>query len=154
MSNPIAVEVTRGPRVESFHRGSGAVVDAQGRIVFSFGDIERPVYPRSAIKAFQALPLLESGAADRLGLSEAEIALACASHSGEAAHVAAASHMLSKAGASVATLACGAHWPTIAAGRRACAVGRRAVCAAQQLLGQARRLSLPRLRQRFCVRRL
>ncbi len=111
MANPIVVEVTRGPLVESRHRGAGAVVDARGALVFSFGDVERPVYPRSAVKAFQALPLVESGAADQLGLGEAEIALACASHSGEAAHVAGAAAMLGKAGADVAALACGAHWP-------------------------------------------
>jgi L-asparaginase II len=111
MANPIVVEVTRGPLVESRHRGAGAVVDAGGALVFSFGDVERPVYPRSAVKAFQALPLVESGAADRLGLSEAEIALACASHSGEEAHVAGAVAMLGKAGAGVDALACGAHWP-------------------------------------------
>ena len=111
MANPIVVEVTRGPLVESRHRGAGAVVDPGGAAVFSFGDVERPVYPRSAVKAFQALPLIESGAADRLGLSEAEIALACASHSGEAAHVAGAAAMLGKAGLEARALACGAHWP-------------------------------------------
>ena len=58
-----------------------------------------PIFPRSAVKALQALPLIESGAADRLGLSEPEIALACASHSGEDAHVALAAGMLAKAGA-------------------------------------------------------
>ena len=60
MDNPIVVEVLRGPRVESFHRGAGAVVDADGRIVLAFGDVERPIYPRSAVKALQALPLIES----------------------------------------------------------------------------------------------
>ena len=68
MANPVVVEVTRGPLVESRHRGAGAVVDADGAIVFAFGEIERPVFPRSAVKAFQALPLVESGAADKLGL--------------------------------------------------------------------------------------
>ena len=68
MTNPVVVEVLRGERVEFAHRGAGAVVDADGRAVFAFGDIERPVYPRSAVKALQALPLIESGAADRLGL--------------------------------------------------------------------------------------
>ena len=82
MSNPIVVEALRGERIESFHRGAGAVLDAAGRVVFAFGDVERPIYPRSAVKALQALPLIESGAADRLGLTEAEIALACASHGG------------------------------------------------------------------------
>ena len=67
MPNPVVVEVTRGALVESAHRGAGAVVDADGRVVMAFGDVERPVYPRSAVKALQALPLVESGAADRLG---------------------------------------------------------------------------------------
>jgi L-asparaginase II len=111
MANPIVVEVTRGALVESRHRGAGAVVDPAGALVFSFGDVERPVYPRSAVKAFQGLPLVESGAADKLGLSEEEIALACASHSGEPAHVVGAQAMLAKAGADLSALACGAHWP-------------------------------------------
>ena len=77
----------------------------------AFGDIERPVYPRSAIKALQALPLIESGAADRLGLSPKEIALACASHSCEEDHVATARAMLAKAGRDESVLECGVHWP-------------------------------------------
>lgn len=111
MTNPIVVEILRGGRVESAHRGAGAVVDAEGQIAFAFGDIDRPVYPRSAVKAFQALPLIESGAADRLDLSDVEIALACASHSGEERHVALVSAMLAKAGLDAAALECGAHWP-------------------------------------------
>ncbi len=111
MSNPVAVEVLRGDRVESVHRGAGAVVDAAGRIAFAFGDVDRPIYPRSAVKALQALPLVESGAADRLGFSEAEIALACASHSGEDAHVALARGMLAKVRRDAGALECGAHWP-------------------------------------------
>ena len=109
--NPIAVEVTRGPRVESVHTGAAAVVDAEGALVFGFGDIERPVFPRSAVKAFQALPLIESGAADRYGFGPAEIALAVSSHSGEPEHVALASRMLASAGRDVSALACGTHWP-------------------------------------------
>jgi L-asparaginase II len=121
MTNPIVVEVVRGGRVESAHRGAGAVVDAGGRVVFAFGDVERPVYPRSAVKALQALPLIESGAADRLGLSEEEIALACGSHSGEDAHVALAQAMLAKAGRDDSALECGAHWPLGEAASRALA---------------------------------
>ena len=121
MENPIVVEVLRGPRVESFHRGAGAVVDADGRIVLAFGDVERPIYPRSAVKALQALPLIESGAADRFALSDEAIALACASHSGEPAHVALADAMLAKAGADASTLACGTHWPLNAAAGQALA---------------------------------
>jgi L-asparaginase II len=109
--NPIVVEVNRGGRVESAHRGAGAVVDADGKVAFAFGDIARPVYPRSAVKAMQALALVESGAADRFGLTAQELALACASHSGEPEHVAGAAAMLAKADLSEAALACGAHWP-------------------------------------------
>ncbi len=111
MANPVVVEATRGERVESAHRGAGAVVDADGRVVMSFGDAGRPVYPRSAVKALQALPLVESGAADRLGLSNKEIALACASHSGGEDHVETARAMLAKAGYDKRVLECGVHWP-------------------------------------------
>jgi L-asparaginase II len=111
MANPAVVEVTRGALVESVHRGAGAVVDADGRVVMAFGDVERAIYPRSAVKALQALPLVESGAADRLGLSDKEIALACASHSGSEDHVATARAMLAKAGYDERALECGAHWP-------------------------------------------
>jgi L-asparaginase II len=111
MGNPVVVEVVRGDRIESAHRGAGAVVDADGRVVMSFGDADRPVYPRSAVKALQALPLVESGAANRVGLSDKEIALSCASHSGSEAHVATARSMLAKAGYDERVLECGAHWP-------------------------------------------
>jgi L-asparaginase II len=125
MANPVVVEVLRGERVESAHRGAGVVVDSDGRLIFAFGDVERPVYPRSAVKALQALPLVESGAADRLGLTEAEIALACASHSGEERHVALASAMLGKAGKDAGALECGAHWPLGEAAGRALAKAER-----------------------------
>jgi L-asparaginase II len=119
--NPIVVEATRGGRVESAHRGAGAVVDADGATVFAFGDVERPVFPRSAVKAIQALPLIESGAADRFRLTPQELALACASHSGEPEHVACAAGMLAKAGLGEPALACGAHWPLNAEAARALA---------------------------------
>jgi len=108
---PVLVEVLRGGAVESRHRGSFAVVDAAGRIVASAGRIEVPVFPRSAVKPFQALPLIESGAADALSLSQREIALACASHMGEPAHADAVRSWLAAAGLSVEALECGAHPP-------------------------------------------
>src|ERR1700733_273910 len=111
VTNPVVVEATRGDLVESVHRGAGAVVDADGRVVMAFGDADRPVYPRSAVKALQALPLVASGAADRLGLSEKEIALSCASHSGSEDHLATARSMLAKVGYDEQALGCGAHWP-------------------------------------------
>ncbi len=112
MDNPILVEVTRGNTVESRHRGAVAVLDADGKVVFSLGDIDRPVFPRSAVKGLQALPLVESGAADKFGLTEAEIAIACASHNGEVEHAETARGMLAKAGQEPDCLECGAHWPS------------------------------------------
>lgn len=121
MDNPILAEVTRGSAVESRHRGAAVVVDADGRVVLALGDVERPVFPRSAVKALQALPLLESGAADRYGLTPAEIALAVASHSGEQAHAETSLAMLKKAGRDASCLECGAHWPMGEAAARALA---------------------------------
>jgi L-asparaginase II len=111
MNNPVLVEVWRGPSVESRHRGAVAVADAEGARVLALGDVAAAVFPRSAIKALQALPLVETGAADRYGLDDQELALACSSHSGEPAHVAGVSRMLAKAGLDASALACGAHWP-------------------------------------------
>lgn len=118
---PVLVEVLRGGAVESFHRGALAVVDADGAVVHALGDIRRPVFPRSAVKLLQALPLVASGAADALGLSDEELALACASHGGEPMHVQTATGMLRKAGLSEAALECGAHWPSFEAASRALA---------------------------------
>ncbi|RVD57217.1 asparaginase [Mesorhizobium sp. M2D.F.Ca.ET.185.01.1.1] len=111
MANPVLVEVTRGSVVESTHRGAVSVFDADGKAVWEIGDTDRPVFPRSAVKAIQALPLVESGAADAYGFGDRELALACASHSGEPAHVELARAMLAKAGLDKTALECGAHWP-------------------------------------------
>jgi len=111
MDDDVLVEVTRGDRIESSHRGAVAVIDADGAIVFETGNIDIPVFPRSAVKAIQALPLLETGAADQVGLTDAELALACASHSGEPDHATAAASMLRKAGRDSSCLECGSHWP-------------------------------------------
>jgi len=111
MSNPVIAEVRRGALVESRHRGSLAVVDASGSLVFSLGDIETPFFPRSAVKALQALVLVESGAADRFGLDDEALALACASHGGEPGHVEGVSRMLAAAGLDASALECGVHWP-------------------------------------------
>ena len=111
MPNPVLVEVLRGTTVESAHCGSIAVVDADGTLVAARGDISRLVFPRSAVKVLQALPLITTGAADRLQLNDAELAIACASHSGEPEHVATALGMLKKAGMNASTLECGTQWP-------------------------------------------
>ena len=123
MIHPVLAELWRGPIVESFHRGSFAVVDADGAVRHQGGDIERPVYARSAVKGLQALPLVASGAAERFGLVDAELALACASHGGEPEHVATAAGMLAKAGLDAGVLECGVHWPGNEAAARALAAG-------------------------------
>jgi len=109
--NPVLVEVRRGNAVESEHRGALAVVDADGGVVLALGDTQRPIFPRSAVKVLQALPLVASGAAEALQLTDEELALACASHNGEPAHVATAAGMLAKAGVDLRALECGVHWP-------------------------------------------
>jgi L-asparaginase II len=110
-ANPVLVEVFRGDRVESCHRGAVAIAEARGRLVLALGDVETPVYPRSAVKALQALPLVESGAADAFELTDAELAVACASHSGDRVHLEAVANLLAKANLRERDLACGAHWP-------------------------------------------
>jgi L-asparaginase II len=111
LPNPALVEVFRGTAVESRHRGAYAIVGPAGKLLASVGDIDTPVFPRSAIKPFQALPLLETGAADALHLTDEEIALVCSSHSGEEAHVRIARSILAKCGMSEDRLECGAHNP-------------------------------------------
>ena len=108
---PVLVEVTRGGAVESRHRGAFAVVDAAGAAVLAAGDVEAPVFPRSAVKPLQALPLLESGAAAAFGLGRRELALACASHRGEPPHVEAVGAWLARAGLDGGALECGVHPP-------------------------------------------
>jgi len=112
MSNPVLDEVLRGALVESRHAGVVAVGDADGATVLALGDATQPVYPRSAVKPIQALPLVESGAAYRYGFGDEELALACASHGGEAAHFEVAQRMLARAGLDVTALECGTHWPS------------------------------------------
>lgn len=118
MTSALLAEVTRGGIVESRHTGIYAVVDAKGRLIDGGGDAGRAIFPRSAVKAMQALPFVESGAAAEFGFGNRELALACASHSGEPAHVDLAQSMLARAGLSESALECGVHWPT---GRHAAA---------------------------------
>jgi L-asparaginase II len=119
VANPVLVELTRSERVESWHRGAVAIADASGRLVWSAGDVERPVFARSALKMLQAIPLVETGAADAFGVSDRELALACASHSGEAFHVDTAAAWLERIDCDETCLACGAHMPNNEAASRA-----------------------------------
>ena len=111
MANPVLVEVTRGPLVESVHCGAAAVSDAKGRLRVRIGDVENAIFPRSALKPIQAVPLIESGAADTFSLSDEEIALAAASHSGEKMHTERVARWLARIRCSVADLACGPQRP-------------------------------------------
>jgi L-asparaginase II len=105
------VEVWRGPIVESVHRGHLAAVDDSGETIAELGSTERVTYFRSSSKAFQAIPVVASGAADHFGFTEKEIAIACGSHSGEPMHVETVVAMLNKVGLDPSALKCGAHQP-------------------------------------------
>ncbi|MGD8277397.1 MAG: asparaginase [Gemmatimonadota bacterium] len=105
------VEVRRGAIVESVHRVSVAVVDAGGRMRARAGAPERITFARSAIKPIQALPLVEDGVLDRFEFGDRELALACASHSGEPRHVDTALAILRRIGVDPSMLACGPHAP-------------------------------------------
>jgi L-asparaginase II len=111
MTNPVLIEITRGALVECRHRGVLAIAHADGRLAVDLGDVETPVYPRSAIKALQALPLIETGAADHYRFEKSHLALAAASHTGSERHVSVARDMLKRAGADELDLACGIHPP-------------------------------------------
>ncbi len=108
---PILARVFRGDQVESFHRGHIVAVDGDGRVVYAAGNGDVRVYLRSAAKPFQALPAVHAGVQEAFGLSEAELALMCASHNGEEMHVQAAASILQKCGLTPAALQCGVHRP-------------------------------------------
>lgn len=107
----VLVEVTRGPIVESVHYGVIAVADTEGRLLACAGNPGLVSYYRSSSKPLQAVPLVESGAADHFGLTEQEIAICCGSHGGEDIHVAAVLSILDKIGVGPDALACGVHAP-------------------------------------------
>lgn len=110
-TGPIAATVYRGASIENTHRAHIAVVDADGRLLYSFGDPSRVTLARSAAKPAQALAILETGALERFGFDEADLALICASHSSEARHIERTRQMLAKAQASEADMRCGGHPP-------------------------------------------
>ncbi|QCB45359.1 asparaginase [Hydrogenophaga sp. PAMC20947] len=106
---PIAATF-RGGHPENVHYGSFAVVNAQGKLLASAGDQRFPMFTRSSLKPFQAMPLIAQ-IGDSLGLDEPDIALLCASHNGEPMHTERAARLLAKIGASERDLACGCHTP-------------------------------------------
>lgn len=105
------VQLWRGDLLESTHRGHAVIAHAGGDLVDVWGEAGRVIYPRSSAKMFQALPLVETGAADSAGLTPAHLALACASHEGAALHVDMARGWLAGLGLSEGDLRCGAHMP-------------------------------------------
>ncbi len=107
---PLAV-ATRGSAVESIHYGSVAVVDRDGRVLHCAGDPNTLTFTRSALKPVQALAFVNDGGAERFRFDSRQLALMCASHSGEPRHVEAVADMLAKSGSTAADLQCGAHAP-------------------------------------------
>ncbi|MBK4214473.1 asparaginase [Paracoccus caeni] len=104
------IELWRGGQLESLHRGHVVVCDSRG-VVEAWGDPSRTIFPRSSCKMMQALPLIESGAADAAGLTERQLALACASHNGAKIHTEAVESWLSTLGLEEPDLRCGSHMP-------------------------------------------
>src|SRR3982751_4938588 len=111
MQSEILARVVRGETVESIHRGHLIVMDGEQHVLASLGYPDTVTFFRSSAKPFQAIPFIASGAADRFGFTDQNIAMACASHSGEPKHVELAAEMLERAGFSETDLKCGAHLP-------------------------------------------
>ena len=109
--HPVLFEATRGSLVESIHTGAIAIVDRFGNLVASTGDADLVTYMRSSAKPFQALPLIETGAVDQYHLTDEEIAIICASHSGTEKHVEIVSALQHKTGIHEDQLLCGVHPP-------------------------------------------
>lgn len=118
MGKPVdLIELWRGGRVECVHAGHAVVCDGSGQIVESWGDPTMVMYPRSAFKMIQALPLIESGAADALGLRTDQLALTCASHIGASYHTDRVRAWLADLGLSDSDFRCGPHEPSDRAAR-------------------------------------
>ncbi len=109
---PILAKVWRGDFLECVHRGHAVVVNSKGEILRSWGDPGLTLLPRSSCKMIQALPLIESGAADKFGLRSEQLALACASHQGAALHTKLVVNWLSILGKADVDLRCGPQDPS------------------------------------------
>ena len=112
-ANPILVEIYRENVLESFHRGVICVVNKNGDIIYSEGDVNQICYPRSAMKFFQHIPLIECGAFDHFNFTLEELAIMCGSHNGEEEHIRVVDSILSKIGLDRSYLHCGTQMPTL-----------------------------------------
>ena len=109
--NPVLVEVFRKDTVESIHRGAVVAINVEGNTVLELGDVNALVFPRSSLKPLQAIPLAESGALEHFDISDRELALACASHSGEEQHRQVLNGWMQRVGLTPAELECGPSLP-------------------------------------------
>lgn len=119
IDSPVLAELWRGGILECVHRGAAVIARPDGEVVASWGDPARTILPRSSCKMIQALPLIESGAADAAGLATRHLALACASHNGAAVHTDLVQEWLGGLGLGESALRCGAHAPYDAGAARA-----------------------------------
>jgi L-asparaginase II len=110
--NPVLVEIYRDQILESFHRGAICLVDREGKVIYSEGDIHQLCYPRSAMKLFQVLPLIQHGGIERFGLTAEEIAVMCGSHNAEPDHLLVVDAILAKIGLGREALQCGPQYPS------------------------------------------
>lgn len=117
MASAEMVGLWRGGILESLHAGHAVICDEKGNIVEAWGEPDAVIFPRSSCKMLQALPLIESGAAAKAGLSDAQLALACASHHGAKIHTDMVTRWLGDLGLAEADLRCGAHMPSDEAAR-------------------------------------
>ncbi len=106
------IDVTRGPMIESVHAVAACAVSADGRTLLERGDVDIPVYLRSAAKPFIAAAVVSTGAAERFGFEPRELAVMAASHNGEPFHVDAVRGILRKTGLPESALLCGTHPPS------------------------------------------
>ena len=109
--NPVLVEIFRGDKVESRHRGAVVAVNAAGEVIFQLGDTDAFVFPRSSLKPVQAIPLIETGAAKHFSLTQQELALACASHNAEENHQQVLAQWMQRIGLTPDQLECGPSLP-------------------------------------------
>jgi L-asparaginase II len=111
MNTPLQINIFREKNIESKHNVSAVVMTSKGQLMQTYGDVAQKIYPRSSIKCIQAIPIITTGAADKFNVSDIEIALASASHSGEVKHTTAVKNWLSRLNLNSNDLECGSHAP-------------------------------------------